>query len=280
MSNPKIAFFGTPEFAVIVLEELKEKGYKSSLIVTQPDTKQGRKLILTPPPTKLWAEKNNIKVIQPENLNRQISDLNKKFDLFIIASYGKIIPKSIVEMPKYGSLNVHPSLLPKYRGSSPIENMILNDEKEIGVTIMLMDEKMDHGPIISQKKLDIPNWPIDEPTLHNILAHEGGKMISETIEPWIKEGIKTREQNHDEAGFTKKIEKQDGEINLDNDSYTNYLKFLAFKKWPRTFFFIQRKNKKIRVVITEAKYGDGLVIEKVIPEGKKEMNYQDFLRGI
>src|SRR3989344_3166071 len=155
--SPSFVFFGTPEFAVVVLDELKEHGLTPSLIVTAPDKKRGRKLLLTPQPVKIWAEKNNISILQPEKLDSHfIQGLqHTTYDLFIVAAYGKIIPKSILSLPRHGALNVHPSLLPAFRGASPIQSAILY-ANITGTTIMLMDEVLDHGHIVAQETLDMP----------------------------------------------------------------------------------------------------------------------------
>ena len=159
--NIKFVFFGTDDFSVIVLEQLKKAGFPPALIVTVPDHPKGRGLLLTPPPAKLWALRQGIPILQPETLdsafNLQLTTYN--LQLGVVASYGLIIPKSILIIPKHGTLNVHPSLLPKYRGATPIESQILSDEKEVGVTIMLMDEKVDHGPLLRQRKFPISNFP-------------------------------------------------------------------------------------------------------------------------
>ena len=169
-SSPKIVFIGTPEFGAIILEKLCEANFKPYsgrwpnepfrpvLVVTAPDKPVGRKKIITPPPVKIVAQKYNIPVSQPEILVNSKSQItNSKPDLIIVAAYGQILPKEILEIPKYGCLNVHPSLLPKYRGASPIQYAILNEDKETGVTIILMDKKMDHGKIISNSKFLISN---------------------------------------------------------------------------------------------------------------------------
>jgi methionyl-tRNA formyltransferase len=277
----KIAFFGNSEFSLIVLKELKNNGITPDIIVTTPDKPQGRKMIPTPTPTKVWAQDNSIECIEPTKLNdEQFLSKIRNYNLFIVASYGKIIPKTVIDIPKYQVLNIHPSLLPKYRGSSPIQEQILNDEKDVGVSVMLIDEQVDHGAIISQKKVDMANWPIGFFTLQETLAKEGAKLITEILPEWIKGKIKSRIQNDKEATFTKKVEKQNGFIDITKDDYKNYLKILAYEDWPLTFFEINTKGKKIRVIIKKAKWADKLEILRVIPEGKKEMNYSDFLRGI
>lgn len=281
MNNIPFIFFGTPEFAVSILEELKDAGIIPSLVVTAPDKPKGRGLVLTPPPVKIWAEKHNIPYLQPIKLDNDF--LNKlkvnSYKLFVVAAYGKIIPKVILDIPTNGTLNVHPSLLPKYRGASPIQSQILADEKEVGVTIMLIDEEMDHGPILDIKKIEIKN-NTTAPELENILAHEGGKLLSVVIPKWIDGKIKAEEQNHSEATFTKKITKEDGLIVLPDDQHKNYLKYRALTPWPGVYFFATRRGKKVRVSIKNAEFtGQKLAIKQVLPDGGKIMNFDDFLHG-
>ncbi len=287
------AFFGTDEFSVIVLDELKKAGFLPALIVTATDKKMGRGMRLTPPPAKLWAEKNNIPFLQPEKLNDELHYKLKTNDygLFVVASYGKILPKSILDMPTYGVLNVHPSLLPLYRGPSPIESQILDDAKEVGVTIMKMDEEMDHGPVLARQELEFPISNFQFPNkfkiqnskfkipnyteLHDILAHLGGALLAETIPRWLAGDITPREQDNAKATYTKKITKADGLISLGDASETLWRKFRAFSSWPSVYFFKDNK----RVKITDAAFENGkFVIKKVIPEGKKEMPYDSYER--
>ena len=238
---------------------------------------------LTKTETKVWAEENKVPFIEQEKLkDESFLDKLKNFNLFIVASYGKIVPNIILDMPKYGVLNVHPSLLPKYRGSSPLQEQILNNEKNVGVTIMKMDEQIDHGPIISQSKIDIKNWPVNLLELKEITAKEGVKILLANLDAWVEGKIKPIEQNHSKATFTKKVEKNDGLLDLETSKpLENYLKTKAYYPWPGTFFFIAKGDQKIRVIIKESEYKDGTFhILKVLPEGKKEMNYEDFLRGL
>jgi len=262
------AFFGTPEFSTIILDELKSKNFLPSLIVTSPDKPKGRKLILTPSPVKVWAEHNNIPHI--ENL-----EIKNNFDLFIVASYGKILSEKILNIPKHGILNVHPSLLPKLRGASPIKSAILS-ENETGVTIIKLDKEMDHGPIIAQKKIISWTEPPYEEDLENLLAHEGGKLLAEIIPDWISGKIKAEEQDHDKATFSKKIKKEDGEIHLNDNPELNLRKIRAFHRWPTAYFFQNGK----RIIIKKAHIENGeLILDRVIPEGKKETDGKDFLKG-
>lgn len=281
-NNIKIAFFGSSDFSLIALKEFKKLGVIPDLIVTTVDKPVGRKMVLTPNVVKVWAEENNIEYITPEKLKDE-SFLNKikDYNLHIVASYGKIIPKVIIDMPEYHVLNIHPSLLPKYRGPSPLQEQILNNEKEIGVSIMLIDEQVDHGAILAQKTVEIENWPVGFNKLQEILAKQGAKIIADILPDWIKGKITPKPQDDTRATFTKKVEKNDGFLNLSDNDFKNYLKILAYEEWPKTYFEVEKTDKKIRVIIKEATWKDeGLEILKVVPEGKKEMNYKDFLRGL
>ena len=284
-NNPAFVFFGTAEFSIAVLNELKDAGFIPSLIVTSEDKPQGRKLVITSPPVKKWGEQHDTMVIQPKTLKKNlppeiINPPANRWDFFIIAAYGKILPSSILDLPKHGTLNVHPSLLPKLRGASPIQAAILKDERQTGVTIMLVDEEVDHGPIIAQAKVTIEDWPPKAHTLRDLLAHVGGELLAETIPPWLNGNITPEKQDESKATYIDKIKKEDGLIDLNDDPYENFKKIQAFDIWPGAYFFTLRRGKKIRVKIADAEFKDKkLTITRVIPEGKKEMSYQDFLRG-
>ena len=281
-SELRFAYFGTPEFAAIILEELFVKKFTPSLIITQPDKPKGRKLVLTPSEVRVWGMAHDVPVLTPTKMRDEtflasLSEAN--CELFIVAAYGKIIPKEILDMPKYGVLNVHPSLLPKFRGSSPIESAILSDEKWTGVTIMQLDEEMDHGPIIAERERIIPHWPPRGSELTRDLAHFGGSLLSDVIPEWLN-GLQAFPQDHTRATFTKKISKDDGLLDLSADPIMNYKKIRAYDGWPGTYFFAKKHDKDIRVKVTDARLEDGkLVITRVIPEGKNEMTHDDFLRG-
>ncbi len=290
-------FFGSSEFSVYVLGELKLHNILPSLIVTTPDKPKGRKLALTPTPVKIWANENKIEVLDPVSL-RNNPDLISKLQatssqLFLVASYGKIIPKEIFEIPKHKTLNIHPSLLPKYRGASPIQSQILEDEKEVGVTIMQIDEGMDTGPLIVQKTSPFPSpdqgeggrRPGGVPSrkeLEKTLAIEGARLFAHILPEWLMGAIDPIMQNKSKATYCQKIEKEDGELkidlnNLEKNARENLLKIKAFEDWPTAYFFLNNK----RIIITDATLEDSkLKILKVKPEGKSEMSYDDFLRGL
>ena len=274
-NNLKFAFFGTPEIAAKTLEILKENGFLPSLIITAPDRPQGRKMIVTPPPVKIWAEENFIDTMQPEKIGGERSDLfeflrsdlKEPIDLFIVVAYGQIFPEWLINNPKYGTLNIHYSLLPKYRGASPVQSAILNGDTETGVTIQKMVKKLDAGPIIAQKEVAI--GPTETtPELLNKLVQIGSELLVQTLPNYVENKIKLTEQDENAATHCQKIAKEDGEIDPTGDAIKNYNKFRAYYEWPRTFFFKDNK----RIIITDAELKDGeFIIKKVIPEGGKEM---------
>jgi methionyl-tRNA formyltransferase len=285
LNPPRIAFFGTPSFVKGMLDTLTERGFPPTLIITQPDAPQGRGLVVTPSPVKEWALAHEIDVATPENLKPEnIPDelLNSEWDLFIVASYGSIIPKVLLDKPKHGTINYHPSLLPKLRGASPYRSAILLDQRDaVGISIIELDEEMDHGPILAQARITLDEWPVGALLLEGLLAEQGAELLAETIPSLLDGTIVPEEQNHAEATVTKKIKKEDGLLNLSDDGYQNYLKYCALEGWPGTFFFAKRGGKEIRVKIVEAEYKDGTFTPtRVIPEGKSEMAYEDFMRGI
>ncbi len=287
MSENKIqfVFFGTPDFAVGVLEELEKKNLLPSLVITAPDKPQGRGLTLTPPPVKVWAEARKISILQPEKLNEEfLNELKKQnWDLFVVAAYGKIIPKNVLDFSEHGTLNVHPSLLPRLRGASPVQSAILSEEKT-GVTIMQIDEEMDHGPIVAQRERVIKDFTSNPPRgseLESDLAHFGGELLAEVIPEWISGKITPAPQDHTHATFCKKITKEDGLIDLASDPLENLRKIRAFDVWPGAYFFYTSAEKRIRVRITDAEIREGeFRLLRVVPEGKKEMSFEDFSRGM
>lgn len=281
MTTPFI-FFGTSEFSVIVLETFRGRGMLPHAIVTTPDRPQGRHMIVTPPPTKKWAQVHGIKVFQFEKLDADaVATLqNERVNIFVVASYGKIIPQSILNIPLHGALNIHPSLLPKYRGASPLQSMILADDMDTGVTIIKMDALMDHGPIVAQQKVAQANWPVSWRALEHSLAISGAQLLADNIERYILNVSELKEQKHEQATFTKKIVKEDGLIDITKDR-ESYLKYQAYLGWPGVFFYTERKGKNIRVAIKEAKFEDDtFIITRVTPEGGKEISYEEFKKGL
>ena len=269
-------FWGTPDVASETLEILKQNGFIPSLIVTSPDKPKGRKMIVAPPPTKIWAKENNIPYLQPEKLDEEFAKKLSatSYKLFIIVAYGKIIPENIIDMPELGSLNIHYSLLPKYRGASPVESAVLEGDTVTGVTIQKMKFAMDSGPIIAQEKTEILS---DETArdLRSRLIRLGGELLVKTLPKYTKGNMKAVPQDENRASYCKKIKKEDGLLDLDESAVKNYNKFRAYAVWPRSFFFKDGK----RVIITDASLEDNrFIIKKVLPEGKKEIKYEDFLK--
>ncbi|MBI4101621.1 MAG: methionyl-tRNA formyltransferase [Candidatus Nealsonbacteria bacterium] len=305
----KIIFFGTPEFGAIVLKRLIGEGYKPVLVVTEPDKPVGRKQVVTPPPVKILAEKSSIPVLQPDkikNSEREMKSLNP--DLGIVAAYGQLIPKTILDIPKYGFLNVHPSILPKYRGPSPIQNAILNGDEEVGATIMQVGEKMDAGPIVVNSRFKIQDSRLTYQELHDKLAESGAGLLVKAIPDWVAGKIESRPQNDAEATYTKIIKKEDGNIDWkENASYIER-QVRALNPWPGAFARSEAEGGNPRIlkvlkasVQEQTKNGpfgdpgktylgtneriavqagkDFLIIEKLQLEGGKPMNAADFLRG-
>ena len=283
MEYPKIAFFGTPQLSVWVLDELEKAGILPTLIVTNLDAPQGRKMLMTPTPVAVWAEARNIPILKLPSLKTPEVEAELKAsgcELFIVAAYGKLIPQNILDIPKYKTLNTHPSLLPLLRGASPVRSAILQDMNPTGVTIMELTLGMDEGPTLTQEEVTIPKeaWPIRGNELDEILFKKGGKMLAEILPAWIDGTCTPQEQDHTKATYCTKITKETGELDLTADPYQNLLKIRAFDGWPGTYFFIEKNGEKIRIKVIDATIeNSALVITKIIPEGKKEMDYKDFV---
>ena len=203
-------FFGTPRFAETILKKLIDAGMPPSLVVTNPDRPVGRKQVITPPPVKMLAEKNGIPVMQPESLvNFKFEIRNSKPDFAILASYGKIVPKEVIDLFPKGIVVVHPSLLPKYRGATPMQSVILNGDEETGATLILMDEKVDHGPILARQELEFPISNFQFPKLHNALAELSASLLIETLPGFERGEVTPVPQDESEATYTKKFSSED-----------------------------------------------------------------------
>lgn len=271
----KIAFFGTPDFTITFLDTLASSGYSPALIVTNPDRPVGRGMHMHTPAPKTWGLEKNIEVLQPEKVTPEfIEDLKKQnFDLFIVVAYGKILPEGLIQLPVYGTINVHYSLLPKYRGATPVEAAILHGDTTTGVCIQQMVYELDAGDIIVQKEIAIS--PTDTTaTLRAKLNTEALALLPETLGNIFTRTIQPAPQDTTLATKTKKIQKIDCEINLDEDSIVLDRKYRAY---PTLYFYTQKHAKTIRVKITKAHYADGVfTIDTVIPANSKAISFEEF----
>lgn len=286
----KFAFFGTPKLACVFLDELEHAGLVPALIVTTPDKPRGRGMEVTPPPAKEWAQVREIPVLQPEKLDDAfLYELRTTdYELFIVIYYGKVLPRAVLDIPRRGTLNIHFSLLPRWRGTSPIRAALAHGDREIGTSIILLDEKIDHGPLIAQKKITLPEWPPKASVLEEQATHESAKLLIDILPSWISGEIEAREQNHDIATLCPAYTKEDGLLDLCADAHANLLKIRAFDTTVGTHAFFMRGDKKIRVAILDAHLENSpstslgaskLIIGTVRPGGKREMGYEEFLRS-
>ncbi|HMO78048.1 MAG TPA: methionyl-tRNA formyltransferase [Candidatus Paceibacterota bacterium] len=279
----RIAFFGTPDLAVSTLQELQIFGIIPELIVTTPDASVGRKQVITPPPVKIWAEALGIPTFQPTTLkdpNQLTSLTDQTWDLFVVFAYGKIIPEWLLQLPKYGTINAHPSLLPKLRGASPIRSTLLTDLSAAGVTIIQMDKELDHGPILCQQSVNLPT-PILGRDLDKTLSLICGDLLAHVIQELPKGTIHPTPQDHSQATFCTKINKEMAELNLDPHNLPTgeaaleaYCKICAFDLWPEAYFI--HNGKRIKIKAAHLDESGKLQITKIVPEGKKEMEFSAY----
>lgn len=279
----RIIFFGTPEFSVPFFNTLiKDTDFEIVAVITQIDKPAGRKQILTPPPIKVSAQNKSIPVFQFQTLK---SDEAKKTiaaqdaDIFVVVAYGKLIPASILSIPKKGCLNVHPSLLPRHRGPSPMQDAILSADEETGVTIMLLDEGMDTGPILAQKKI-----PLDKEetfvTLKQKVLDVAPQFFMQTLHAWIRDEITPQIQTEANATVTHLLKREDGLIDRHESADKILRKIRALNPWPGVYFIWKENGKDTRLKIIEAKSLLGkLELIIVQPEGKSKMKFKDFLQG-
>jgi methionyl-tRNA formyltransferase len=304
--NLKIVFFGTSSYAKKILESLVQEKYEVAAVFTRPDVPQGRKQEVVASPVKEAAASLGIPLYQPLKLDEEaIEQIEKtKPDLAIVASYGKILPRNILDIPKLGSLNIHASLLPKYRGPSPIQNVLLNGETETGVTIILMNQGIDTGDIISQEKVVVEEKDTAE-TLTQKLAEIGARLLLKTIPLWSEKQIKPQKQDDKTATVCQLIEKEDGRIIWENEAQKIYNQFRAFYVWPGIFTFwnnngtIERiKLNSISLITTDpqTKHAIGevfeigekigvqtlngvIILEQIQIAGKSPVSAKEFLNG-
>lgn len=230
----KLAFFGTPEFAVPTLDALHEAGRTPELIVSQPARPSGRGKELTDPPVAEWAKEHDVELLQPESVKDEafLEDLKaRKPDAGLVVAFGQIFPQELLALPKNGCLNLHASLLPKYRGASPIQGALINGEKKTGVTIMRMEEELDSGPIVSQEEVEIRPYHTAE-ELSEKLAKKGAELFVETLDLLEKGKVKERKQREESASYSPLIEKEDGRCNWALTAEEIYNRLRAYTPWP------------------------------------------------
>ncbi len=273
-----VAFFGTPQIAAITLKRLITTKFKPGLIVTGQDVQKSRRQKLTLTPVKKVAQENDIKILEPQNLDEEkfIEEfVNFSPDVAILIAYGKLIPSKILAIPKHGFINIHPSLLPKYRGPSPIYQALLNGDETTGVTIIKLDEDLDHGPIIAQKELAIEGNDTHE-SLAKKLAILGTDLLIYALLSYLDKSVNLGKQDHSKAVWTKKITKEDGYIDLEKPPDPEKLDRMirAFYPWPGVYTKLKMKNEKLKII--KFLHDSPFLIQ---PEGKRPMTIKEFLNG-
>jgi len=289
------------------LEKLARSTNKPFLVISTPDKAVGRKQIIVSPPVKISAEKYKIPAVRPENIADFADEIRKlRPDLIILASYGQIIPKDILAVPRYGCLNVHPSLLPLWRGPSPVQYAILNGDKKTGVSLIKMTAELDAGPIFAQKETEIGSKENFQ-SLRDKLAELGAELLAETLLKLFAEKIFPMAQDNSKATYSRILKKEDGKIDWRKPAEALERRIRAFYPWPGSYAFWQRSGKPVKIKILKAKISklkekekhpigkvlsapppdairvqcaeDFLIVEKLQMEGRKEMLSGDFLRG-
>lgn len=300
----KIVFMGTPDFAVGALEALVKAGHEITLVVTQPDKAKGRSGQLQPPPVKECALKYQIPVMQPRRIKtpEAIEELKGyPADVYIVAAFGQILSQEILDMPKFGCLNIHASLLPKYRGASPIQHVIIDGEEETGVTIMQMDAGVDTGDMLYKKSIPIARDDTYE-TLHDKLMVLGGEAIVEAL-PLLEAGELTPEKQEDSLScHAPLISKKMGEIDFTTDAFVLDRLIRGMTPWPSAYTIYKGKQLKIWRAEAVSEDVSGILGGEIISvskdcikvacgtnvlcvyelqlEGKKRMSTHDFLLGV
>ncbi len=298
----KIVFMGTPDFAVPTLKTLVASGHEVACVVTQPDRPKGRGRGLAMSPVKQLAKESGLDILQPEKASDPefVNALGQlQPDLIVVVAYGQILKKSILEMPKFFCLNLHSSLLPKYRGAAPINWAIINGEKETGVTAMKMDEGMDTGDILLTQKIPILESD-NARTLHDKLSQEGALLVIQTIEQLEKGALTPIVQDANQVTYAPKLKKEDGLIHWEGDATNLRNRVRGLEPWPGAYTFYQ--SKRLRLCEVEAAKGEPedhpgevarttdhgievgtgkgrLVITSLQPEGKNRMSAKSFLAG-
>ena len=300
----RIVFMGTPDFAAGALEALIDAGHEVRLVVTQPDRPKGRSKELIPSPVKVCAGKNGIPVFQPERIKRPeaVEELRVvEADVYIVAAFGQILSQEILDIPPLGCLNIHASLLPKYRGASPIQHAIIDGEEKTGITIMQMDAGIDTGDMLYKKEILIEDTD-DYETLHDKLTVLGGEAVAEALELLEKGQLKPEKQREDLSSYAPLIERSMGEIDFSLDALTIDRRIRGMMPWPSAYTGYKGKQLKIwraepdmEAVVTgrpgeilavgrdrmTVAAGEGVLhVYELQLEGKKRMSAHDFLLGV
>ena len=296
-----IMFMGTPDFALESLKKIYEKGYNVTSVVTRSDKKQGRDMKLVMPPVKEFALEKGLNIYQPESLkNGELTEVleNEKPDLIVVVAYGKILPKYVLDFPKYGCINLHGSILPKLRGSAPIQWSVIGGDEYAGATTMFMDEGLDTGDIIDVYKTKISETETAG-ELFDRIAKEGAELLCSTIEKIFAGTFKRAPQNDDEATYAPMLTKEMGKISFDRSAREIYNQIRGLNPWPVAYAQTNKGILKVysaEIVDENASATPGEIIEKknalvigtgkgliklteVQLQGKKRMKAEDFLRG-
>lgn len=300
MEKLRIVYMGTPEFSVEPLKRLNEK-YDVVMVVTQPDKKIGRKQEIKFSPVKEYAIENNIEVFQPVKIREDYKKvLDKNPDVIITCAYGQIIPKEILDYPRYRCINIHASLLPKYRGGAPIQHSIINGDEYTGISIMYMDEKMDSGDVLYQKAIRIKDND-NVGTMFEKLSVLGADMIIDSLPKIISGEIKPIKQNESEVTYAFNISKEDEKIDFNNSSKDIFNKIRGLNPFPVGYSLLDGKRVKIfsskignsnkegqfGEIINVYKDGIGIktndgeiILLEIQIEGKKRTSVKDYLNGL
>ncbi len=286
-------FFGTPEFAADTLEKLLNRGFIPAAIVCNPDRPVGRKKLITPPAAKLFILEHqmqdptfSVDILQPESLDESFMETLRSYDadVFIVAAYGKLMAQNILDIPKYGTIGVHPSMLPKYRGASPIQSALLNGEQSTGVSLFLIDEKMDHGPVIAHEAVYIGT--MDYIMLAKKLAEIGGELLWKAVPEYIAGKITPRPQEHNAATFCSKFSTEDGFIDIHDIERAQIeggaialaieRKVRALNPEPGTWTMASTihnihfgKEKRVKILKADISVNGTLILKKIHVDGSK-----------
>jgi methionyl-tRNA formyltransferase len=275
------AFFGTPWVARATLSALLDSGYVPQVVVTSPDAAKGRGLEVLPCEAKALAVERGLPVLMPHRLDESFADELARYGCryAIVAAYGKILPQRVLDLFPMGVLNVHYSLLPKYRGASPVEQALLHGDTETGVTIQRMVLKMDAGDIVTQKSVTIDSKETIR-ELRSRLVQLGSELLIDMLPDYLAGTAPVTPQDESGVTIAPKISKEEGRISLHGNPEENWKKFRAYCESPGTYFYAKKGDKRIRVKITDAIFVDGVfMIKTIVPESKTAQDYSMLMRN-